>query len=252
MSKLFDLVGRTILITGGTKGMGQAIALAAGGVGAHVIITGQSEATVSAAVAALEKEGIRASGFAFEVSQVDQAQRLAERVLAAHSKVDGLVLGAAAPVASGQMTAQGPEVFAQAMSSVQTHLELVRALAPSMKAGKDGSIVAISSRAAKRGSATLGIYGMAKAALDEYVRSLALELGPYNVNVNSICPGPVRTAFARGLWEDPAREEALNRLIPMQRIAEPQDVAGLALLLLSPAGRYIHGQNISVDGGMTA
>jgi NAD(P)-dependent dehydrogenase (short-subunit alcohol dehydrogenase family) len=110
----------------------------------------------------------------------------------------------------------------------------------------------MSSRAAKQGSPTLGLYAMAKAAVDQYVRNLALELGPSNINVNSINPGPVRTDFSRILLEDPNREAGIVAATPIRRLGEPSDVAGLALLLASPAGHFIHGQNISVDGGMTA
>jgi NAD(P)-dependent dehydrogenase (short-subunit alcohol dehydrogenase family) len=117
---------------------------------------------------------------------------------------------------------------------------------------KDGSLIFMSSGAAKRGSLNLGLYAMAKAAVDQYVRNLALELGPSNINVNSINPGPVRTDFSRILWEDPNREAGIVAATPIRRLGEPSDVAGLALLLASPAGHFIHGQNISVDGGMTA
>ena len=252
MDSLFSLSEKTVLVTGGTRGMGLAIASAAGKGGARVVITGQTAGSVAEAVGALGRQGVRALGFPFDVSRTDQANELSQRLRESDIAVDGLVLAAAAPAPEGRLTEQGPDAFSQAMSSVQTSIELVRLLVPSMMKKKDGSIIAISSRTAKRGSVNLGMYGMSKAAIDVYVRSLALELGPYNVNVNSICPGPVRTAFSRGLWEDPAKEEALKQIIPMRRIGEPDDVAGLALLLLGPAGRFIHGQNISVDGGVTA
>jgi NAD(P)-dependent dehydrogenase (short-subunit alcohol dehydrogenase family) len=90
---------------------------------------------------------------------------------------------------------------------------------------------------------------MAKAANDQLVRNLVTEIGASNVNVNSINPGAVRTDFSRVLWENPEREKAVVSTIPLGRIGEPEDVAGLALLLVSQAGRYITGQSILVDGG---
>ena len=93
---------------------------------------------------------------------------------------------------------------------------------------------------------------MSKAAIDQLVRNLALELGPSKNNVNSINPDAVSTDFSSVLWEDPEREKKAAASIPMGRISEPEDVAGLALLLASPAGHYIHGQNISVDERGTA
>ena len=88
----------------------------------------------------------------------------------------------------------------------------------------------------------LRAYGMAKAAIDQLVRNLALELGPFNISVNSINPGAVRTDFSRVLWEDPEREKKVAAGIPMGRIGEPDDVAGLALLLASPAGHISMGK----------
>jgi len=138
-------------------------------------------------------------------------------------------------------------------ANLRGSLLLVNAIAPQMIARKDGSIIFMSSRGAKRGSAMLGLYSMSKAAIDQYVRNLALELGPSGVNVNSINPGPVRTEFSKvALWSDPEKEAKLASTIPMRRLGSAEDVAGLAVLLCAPSGRFIHGQNISVDGGLTA
>jgi NAD(P)-dependent dehydrogenase (short-subunit alcohol dehydrogenase family) len=111
-----------------------------------------------------------------------------------------------------------------------------------MIARKEGSILFTSSITAIRGSKLLGMYGMAKAANDQLVRNLVAEIGASNVNVNSINPGSVRTDFSRVLWENPEREKAVVATIPLGRIGEPGDVAGLALLLVSQAGRYITGR----------
>lgn len=99
----------------------------------------------------------------------------------------------------------------------------------------------------------LGLYAMAKAATDQSVRNFALELAPSGINVNSINPGPACTEFSReALWGDADQEARLASTIPMRRSGVPEDVAGLAVLLSGPAGHFISGQNISVDGGLTA
>lgn len=254
MNKLFDLTGKVAVVTASTKGMGLAIARALGSAGAKLVISGRSRETADAAAARLrDEDGFEVMAFACDITDPESVQRFAADALAAFGRVDALVLNAAGnpPAGSilGQTVAQFDEIMAH---GVRGNLALVWALAPQMIERKNGSIVFMSSRAAKRGTGMLGLYGMSKAAIDQLVRNLALELGPSNINVNSINPGAVRTDFSRILWENPEREKLTVSTIPMGRIAEPEDVAGLALLLVSGAGHYISGQNISVDGGGTA
>ncbi|NPT46505.1 glucose 1-dehydrogenase [Paraburkholderia sp. 1N] len=254
MHELFDLSGRVAVVTGATKGMGLEIARALGTAGAKVVISGRDQEVTDLIAARLhDSDGIDVKAIACDITDPASVDQFAARALRAFGRVDTLVLSAAGVSPTGSIlnhtTAQLDQVMAD---NVRGSFALVTALAPQMIARKDGSIIFMSSRAAKRGSALLGLYAMSKAAIDQLVRNLALELGPSNINVNSINPGAVRTDFSRGLWEDPEREKKAVASIPMGRIGEPEDVAGLALLLASPAGHYIHGQNISVDGGGTA
>jgi NAD(P)-dependent dehydrogenase (short-subunit alcohol dehydrogenase family) len=251
--EMFNLSGRVAVVTGASKGMGFAIAQALGAAGASVIISARTSAAAAEAAALLQSEGIEVRGLILDVCHTQSVAEFSVQALAAFGRVDVLVLNAAANTPNGALLSQDPEDLGKVMrDNVQANLAIVNALVPPMVKRKQGSLIFMSSRAAKRGSLNLGLYAMAKAAIDQYVRNLALELGPSNINVNSINPGPVRTDFSRVLWEDPNREAAIVAMTPMRRIAEPSDVAGLALLLASPAGHFIHGQNISVDGGMTA
>ncbi|CAG9176691.1 SDR family NAD(P)-dependent oxidoreductase [Cupriavidus pinatubonensis] len=253
MQNLFDLSGRVAVVTGSTKGMGLEMARALGSAGASVIVSGRNGDVARTVAAQLESDGIRAQGIACDIADLASIHAFAEQALVAFGRVDALVLNAAADGAVGSLLSQGPEVFDAAMAgNVRGNLQLVNALAPQMAARGDGSITFMSSIAAKRGSAFLGMYSITKGAVDQAVRSLALELGANGVNVNAINPGPVRTEFSReALWGDPAREAQLAARNPMRRIGEANDVAGLAVLLASPAGRFINGQSISVDGGLS-
>ena len=123
---------------------------------------------------------------------------------------------------------------------------------PEMAARRDGAIIIMSSIAGLRGTMGLGAYSISKAADMQLARGLALEWGPHNIRVNCIAPGLIRTEFARALWEDEALVARRIEATPLRRLGEPEDIAGVALLLASPAGRYITGQTIVVDGGVTS
>jgi NAD(P)-dependent dehydrogenase (short-subunit alcohol dehydrogenase family) len=122
---------------------------------------------------------------------------------------------------------------------------------PDMAARHDGAIVIISSIAGLKGSSTLGVYGISKAADFQLARNLAVEWGKHNIRVNCIAPGLVKTDFAKALWENPEMLERRLAATPLGRIGEPEDIAGIALLLASPAASFITGQVIVADGGVT-
>jgi len=118
-----------------------------------------------------------------------------------------------------------------------------------MIARKDGAIIIVSSIGGLRGSPLIGAYNVSKAADFQLARNLAVELGPHNVRVNCVAPGIIRTDFARALWQNPKIAQAAEAGMPLRRIGEPDDVAGAIVFLSAPAGRYITGQKIVVDGG---
>jgi NAD(P)-dependent dehydrogenase (short-subunit alcohol dehydrogenase family) len=134
------------------------------------------------------------------------------------------------------------------ISTVSSNLALARQFLPEMAERRYGSIVMMSSIASQRASPLLGGYGAAKAALNGIVRSIAVEWGASNVRANAIAPSMVRTAFSKDFWGDPEREKARMARTPAGRIAEAEEVVGAAILLASPAGAYISGQVLLVDG----
>ncbi len=254
MKNIFEMKGRVAVVTGSTAGMGLAMARALGDAGAAVVVSGRDAARSSATAQVLLAEGIEAVGIACDIVDLKSVERFAKDAQHAFGRVDALILNAAGAGLPGSLLKQTAADFEAVMhANVSGNLALIHALSPAMIERKDGAIIFMSSRTAKRGTAMLGLYGMSKAATDMLARSLAIELGAHGISVNTICPGPVRTEFSReALWGDPEREKKLAATIPMGRIGEADDVAGLALLLASRAGRFITGQNISVDGGGTA
>ncbi|MBV8615993.1 MAG: SDR family oxidoreductase, partial [Acetobacteraceae bacterium] len=115
-----------------------------------------------------------------------------------------------------------------------------------------GSVIIISSIGGLRGSAHLGLYGISKAADMQLARNIAVEWGPSNVRANAIAPGLIRTDFARALWEDPELYRKRTKGTPLQRIGEPDEIAGAAVFLAAKAGSFLTGQTIVIDGGTTA
>jgi NAD(P)-dependent dehydrogenase (short-subunit alcohol dehydrogenase family) len=122
---------------------------------------------------------------------------------------------------------------------------------PEMAQRKDGAVIIISSIGGLKGTATLGAYAISKAADMQLARNLALEWGMHNVRINCIAPGLVKTDFARALWENPEILQHYESQTPLRRIGEPQDIAGIAVFLASPAAAFVTGQTIVADGGVT-
>jgi NAD(P)-dependent dehydrogenase (short-subunit alcohol dehydrogenase family) len=136
---------------------------------------------------------------------------------------------------------------------IQTNLYgniwLCNLVLPGMAERKDGAVIIISSVAGFYGTNFLGAYAISKAADMQLARNLAVEWGPHNIRVNCIAPGVIRTHFAKALWADPQRAAALARRYPLRRLGEPDDIAGIAVMLAAPAGNFITGQTIVADGG---
>lgn len=252
--KLFDLSGKTAIITGSSRGIGRAIAEAFVEAGARVVISSRKQDAceqVAAEINAAAGE-VRAIAIAASISDKAALQNLVDRTREELGQIDILVCNAATNPYYGPMAGISDEQFRKIFdNNVLSNHWLITMVAPEMTERREGAIVIVSSVGGLVASETIGAYNVSKAADFQLVRNLALELGRQNVRVNAIAPGVIRTEFARALWEDPKAEAALQRAVPLGRIGEPEDIAGTALFLASDAGRYVNGQGIVVDGGMT-
>ena len=250
MQSLFDLTGKVALITGSSKGIGRAIAERMAQHGAKVVISSRRQAACDEVAAAIRASGGEAMALACNISRRGEVEALVAAVEAEWGRIDILVCNAAANPAYGPLSAIDEaamdKIFATNVKSIVWFAGLV---APQMAARGDGSILIISSVGGFIGSDVLGFYNMSKAAEQSLARSLAVEWGRSNVRVNCIAPGLVRTDFARALWEDPASLARLTRTSALPRIAEPDEIAGTAVYLASPAGAFVTGQTLVVDGG---
>jgi len=249
---LFDLTGKTALITGSTRGIGLAIAERMAERGANVVISSRKADACDEAAAGIRERGGSVLAQAANISDKVALQALVDRTLAEWGQIDILVCNAAVNPYFGPLTGISDEAFDKIMASnVRSNLWLCGMVLPQMVARRDGAIVIVSSIAGLKGNKMLGAYGISKAADFQLARNLAVEYGPHNIRVNAIAPAIVRTDFAKRLWEDPELYAQAIKSYPLGRIGEPDDIAGAAIFLASRAGAFVTGHVLTVDGGVT-
>ena len=243
---------RTALITGGAGGIGKAIAEEYAKAGAKVVISSRKADACEKVANELKEQGFDALPIACHVGDKAQLQNLVDKTLEAWGKIDILVCNAATNPVYGPTHNVSDEAFDKIMgTNVKGTFWLCNMVIPQMVELGGGSIVLLSSIAGIRASANIGVYGMSKAAEAGLARNLSLEWGPKNIRVNSIAPGLIRTDFAQALLDDPDRLKRVEEKLPLRRVGEPVDIAGVALFLGSAAGAYVTGQTIVADGGDT-
>ena len=249
---LFDLSGKVAVITGSSRGIGRAIAEAFAEAGGRVVISGRKAEVCEETAAAIAAKGGEAIAVPARISDKAQLENLVAAARKAWGRIDILVCNAAINPHFGSLDSLTDEAFERMMTNnVLSNLWLARMVAPEMKERRDGVILFIISIAALRGSSQLGMYGVTKAADAALARNLALEWGPHNIRVNCIAPGLIRTEFSRALWENDARRATREAETPLRRLGLVEEVGGVALMLAAPAGAYVTGQVIVVDGGVT-
>ena len=248
----FAMAGKVALITGSSRGIGRAIAEAFAEAGARVVVSSRNTHACERAAQAIRSRGGEALAIACNVSDRDAIDALVTGAVERLGPIDVLVGNAAANPCFGPLLDIEDRAWDKVMgTNVRSNLWLCNRVIPGMAERGGGAVILVSSIAAFKGDAALGAYAVSKAAQIQLVRSLAVEWGPAGVRVNAIAPGLVRTDFARALWEDDARRAARERVTPLRRIGEPEDIAGAAVFLASRAGAYVTGQCIVVDGGVT-
>jgi NAD(P)-dependent dehydrogenase (short-subunit alcohol dehydrogenase family) len=249
---LFSLEGKSAVITGSSKGIGLAIAQAMALAGARVVISSRKRDACEAAAAGIRADGGEAIALPCNVSHKDQIQALVADTLQAYGGIDVLVMNAAVNPYFGPLLSIDTGAWQKIIdANVSAVLHAGAAAIPQMAERGGGVVIVVSSIAGLRGTRNLGAYAISKAADMQIARNLALEWGHANVRVNCIAPGLVRTDLARALWEEPETLQRALQAYPLGRIGEPADIAGAAVFLASPAGAFVTGQTLVVDGGTT-
>ena len=252
-SSLFDLSGKVAIVTGSSRGIGRAIAERLAEHGAKVVVSSRKAEACEAVAAGIRERGGEACVIPCHIGRKEELQALVDQTAARWGGVDVLVCNAAVNPYFGPSAGIPDDAYDRVMNSnVRSNFWLSNMVLPGMAARGGGAIIVVSSIAGLRGTPTLAVYGLSKAADMQLVRNIAVEWGSRNVRANCIAPGLVRTDFARALWEDPENLKRRTRDTPLQRIGEPDEIAGAAVFLAAPSGSFMTGQTIVIDGGVTA
>ena len=241
------LNGKVAIVTGGSRGIGRAIAEVFAREGARVAICGRKQETLDRVAGEI---GPLVKPIACHVGRADQIENMVATTLRELGSIDILVNNAATNISFGPCLEIDEAQFDKMIEiNLKSAFRLVKAVAPGMCDRGSGSIVNIASIAGLRPQLLSLLYSMTKAALIMMTQSYALEFGPKGVRVNAIAPGLIQTALSEHYWKEEAKRDNVLVKQPIQRLGQPSDVAELALLLASEKGSYITGQTLAVDGG---
>ena len=250
MKDSFSLEGKVALVTGASKGIGEAIARNYAKMGAKVVVNSRKQSAVDEVANAINTEGGIAIGVAGQVGNMEDCQKLFDATMAAFGRIDIVVNNAATNPVFGPIENTDPAVFDKIMNvNVKAPFELAKLCLPVMKANGGGSIINISSIGGLKAEQMLGIYSVSKAALISLTKAMAAEWGKYNIRSNAICPGLIQTKFSEALWTNDKILKHMTNQVPLGRMGQPEEMMGLALFLASDASSYCTGGVYVADGG---
>lgn len=252
LEHMFSLAGRTAVVTGAARGNGRAIAEALLRAGARTLLVDIAEDELEETVAALQRQDLRATALKCDLADDIQVSRLIEHATSLSPEVSILVNNAGVTLPGDFMTYAADDWDRTYRVNLLAPFLLSQKLAPRLAASGLGSIINITSLNAEQAFPGNPAYVAFKGALRQLTKAMALDLADHGIRVNSIGPGYIRTAMTRGSWNDPQKREDRSQRTMLGRWGEPEDLAGAAVFLASPASSYITGQDLYVDGGWLA
>ncbi|MFZ2417583.1 MAG: SDR family oxidoreductase [Smithellaceae bacterium] len=253
MESVFSFTGKTVIVTGGGRGIGRAIALGFAQAGANVVVCSRTNAEIDAVAEEIRNKGGKALAVATDLTVHEQLENLVDTTVKEFGRIDILVNNAARSFLRGLLDLREDGWDKCFNTNVKAVWLLSRLVARKMMEQKSGKIINITTIGAEKAEAGMAAYGCSKAALKHLTRCMAREWAQLGINVNAVAPGFTRTDFSKPIWSNPDVEKLICQAIPKGKIAEPEDIVGAVFFLASAAADYITGDTIYVDGGtMTA
>ena len=250
---LFRLDGKVALITGASKGIGEAMARGLAEFGAKVVVSSRKQDAVDAVAGTFKSDGLEATGIAANVGSVEEIHALVDKTVEIYGGLDIIINNAAVNPVFGPIQNTDERAFDKIIDvNLKGPFELCKKAFPILKQRGGGSIIHISSIGGLKPEAGIGMYSVSKAAIINLTQAMAQDWGGDNIRVNAICPGLIKTKFSEALWNDDQILDRFLNHIPLGRAGTPDDIAGLAVFLASDAAAYCTGGVYLVDGGYAA
>ena len=249
---MLSLAKKTAIVSGGSKGIGKAIATKLAQAGANVVICSRKKENLDSAVNEAVSNGLTLIPIECNTSNKESIQSVVDYTLEKFNGVDILVNNAAANPYYGPILNSEDSHWDKIFDvNVKGYFNFAKACSKTMIANNSGKIINVASIAAKTPLEGLGVYNISKAAVVMLTKVLAKELGEHNINVNTLAPGLIKTDFSRALWENEDTHNKIVKSIPQGKMGSPDDISGMALYLASEASDFVTGSIFTVDGGIT-
>ena len=249
---MLSLAKKTAIVSGGSKGIGKAIAMKLAQAGANVVICSRKKENLDSAVNEAESNGLTLIPIECNTSNNESIQSVVDHTIEKFDRVDVLVNNAAANPYYGPILNSEDSHWDKIFDvNVKGYFNFAKACSDTMIANNSGKIINVASIAAKTPLEGLGVYNISKAAVVMLTKVLAKELGEYNINVNTLAPGLIKTDFSKALWENEDTHNKIVKSIPQGKMGSPDDISGMALYLASEASDFVTGSIFTIDGGIT-
>ncbi|MEW6555658.1 MAG: SDR family oxidoreductase [Actinomycetota bacterium] len=250
---MFDLTGRVAVVSGAGRGIGKAIALALARAGADVAVFSRTEEQFRATAADIEELGRRSLGMRVDVSKADDVKAMVDAVMEAFGRIDILVNNAGLNPMYCRVEQVDEDDYDMVMDvNVKGVFLCSKFVVPVMKEQGKGCIINVASAAGHVALYKCGPYSASKGAVVQLTKTMAVELAPFNIRVNALCPGFATTDMTDELLQSPREGERILSHIPMGRVAEPEEMAPAAVFMASDGASYMTGSSLIVDGGWTS
>ncbi len=245
----FSCEGKVALITGGSRGIGRASALALADAGANVVVSSRKIADLEPVAEEIRSRGVKGLAVAAHNAKSEDSKMLIERVLKEFGRIDILLNNAGTNPYHGPIMDQDEKTYDITMNVNLKGIFILSQLAGRVMKERGGGCIINTASIGGIRAGELGVYSVTKAAVIMLTQVMAKEWGQYNIRVNAIAPGIIKTRLSEALWKDPKVNEKALRSMALMRLGEPEEVAWAVVFLSSAAGSYITGETIVIDGG---